>query len=86
MPFSDYDVLKKRNIPIIGIIFNNLIKNQKKIILDDNVNIISKLSGIKTLGIIPYLNLDMEKMKSHNKIQKLFDPIGEMVLDIMNDL
>ena len=48
------EALRRRNIEIIGTIFNNLFKNEDRIILEDNPKIIEKFSGVKTIGVLPY--------------------------------
>ncbi len=51
------EALRARRIKILGMIFNNISNNTDKRILKDNPNIINKLTGIKILGILPYVKL-----------------------------
>lgn len=44
------EAIKKRKMPILGIIFNNIDKRANKVILQDNVKIIKKLTGERVLG------------------------------------
>ena len=67
------EAIKKRNMEMIGIIFNNRHRRTNNIILDDNVNIIKKLTGEKILGILPYT-------KDKNRLYKRFLPIGEKIV------
>ena len=67
------EAIKKRNMKIIGIIFNNRNKKANKIILKDNVEIIKKLTDEKILGVLPY-------SKDKNRLYKAFVPIGNIIL------
>ncbi len=67
------EALRRRNIKIIGIIFNNKQGAPRKV-LKDNIRIIEKLSGIRSLGCL-------ERMKSHEKLFKKFRPIGKNILE-----
>lgn len=49
------EALRKRKIPIIGIIFNNIFSGTKKKILQDNVHIISKMTGERILGELKWM-------------------------------
>jgi len=63
--------LKRRNIKILGIIFNNP-KFENELILKDNPEIIKEISKEKVFGVLPY-NKDIEKLYS------FFIPIGERI-------
>lgn len=67
------EAVKKRNIKIIGIIFNNQLKKVNKIILKDNPRIIRTLTGEKILGILPCL-------EDTALLYKAFIPIGKNIL------
>ncbi len=49
------EALKSRKLEILGIIFNNFEK-QDRIVLKDNPRIVKKLSGVKVLGIFPWIS------------------------------
>lgn len=66
------EALKKRDMNIIGIIFNNRYKEINKIILKDNIKIIGKSTGAPILGSLPY-------MRNKNLLYKDFVPIGRKV-------
>jgi len=72
------EALKKRNLKIIGVIFNRIVEQQEEIILKDNLEIIEKLSGIKVLGEVCY---------SENKeaLYERFRPIGENVFRLISN-
>ena len=67
------EAVKRRNMKIMGVIFNNRYKSADKIILEDNAKIVKALSGEKILGILPYC-------KDRNKLHKAFLPIGGKIL------
>ena len=48
------EALKMRGLNVLGIIYNNLSRGCEQKILSDNVSIITKLSGISSLGEVPY--------------------------------
>jgi len=70
--------LKKRNLRIIGVIFNRIVEQQDDTILKDNLEIIEKLSGIKVLGEVRY---------SENKetLYERFKFIGKNVFRLVNN-
>lgn len=47
------EVLKHRKMKILGILFNNC-QGQNKLILQDNPDIIKKITGQKILGVLPW--------------------------------
>lgn len=51
------EALKARHMKILGMIFNNISNDTDKRILKDNPNIINKFTGIKILGVLPYVKL-----------------------------
>lgn len=60
------EALKRRNIKIIGVVFNNQVKTGNNIILKDNPRIIKEISGkVAVLGTLPYL-------KDKNSLYKRF--------------
>ena len=65
--------LHSRKMDIIGVVFNNIAKNENKLILKDNVRIISEITREKVFGEIPYAN-DIECL------YKKFIPIGKKIL------
>lgn len=67
------EAIKRRNMKIIGIIFNNISGKENKIILKDNPQIIKKLTGENVLGVLPY-------SKDKDKLYKAFSPIGDKIL------
>ncbi|MBI5124410.1 MAG: dethiobiotin synthase [Candidatus Omnitrophica bacterium] len=49
------EALKRRNIKIIGVIFNTVSKKEDNLVLKDNPRIIKKLTGVEVLGSLPYI-------------------------------
>lgn len=68
------EALKKRNINIIGIIFNNISKIDNKTILEDNSKIVKQISKENILGTLPY-------SKNKDLLYKNFIPIAKKVLN-----
>ncbi|MBI5573043.1 MAG: dethiobiotin synthase [Elusimicrobia bacterium] len=66
------EAIKKRNMNILGIVFNNLNKNENKIVLRDNPRIISKLAKEEVLGILPW-------QKDTRLLYKAFVPISSRI-------
>lgn len=62
------EALRQRKIKILGIIFNNLNK-EDKLILEDNPRIIKILTKENILGVLP-------RIKEFDKLYKKFIPIG----------
>ena len=74
--FLTIEALKKRNIKIIGIIFNNISKTGNKIILEDNPKIVKKVSRENILGTLPY-------SKDKNILYKNFLPISKKIFKLL---
>lgn len=66
------EALKNRKMKVLGIIFNNAMDEDKKI-LADNQRIIQALSGQKILGVLPW-------MEGYDNLYEKFIPIGNHVL------
>ena len=72
------EALKTRGMKILGIIFNSKCEKEDEIILKDNIRIIEKISGQKTLGNLPwldYMDLLYEAFKSTG--EKFFNQMME---------
>jgi dethiobiotin synthetase len=67
------EVIKKRNLKILGVIFNNRIKKLNRIIAHDNVQIVKELSKVMILGSLPW-------EKDKNRLYQAFIPIGKRIL------
>jgi len=66
------EALKRRKIKILGIVFNNCLKEQSGAILKDNTKIIKALSDEKILGTLPYT-------KNLNTLYRKFTKIGKKI-------
>ncbi|MFH1394611.1 MAG: dethiobiotin synthase [Candidatus Omnitrophota bacterium] len=67
------EVLKTRNIRIVGTIFNQVSEKENEIILKDNMQIVEKMSGIKVLGKLDYY-------KDKDMLYEKFKPMGEKLV------
>ncbi len=66
------EALTARKLKIIGLVFNNL-KNEDRRILEDNPRIIKALSKQRILGVLPWES-------EENQLHKCFVPIGNQIL------
>lgn len=66
------EALEKRDMKIIGIIFNRITNKENEIILKDNLKIIGKISGIKVLG-------ELSCSQNHEELYDEFRSIGERI-------
>jgi len=66
------EALKKRNIKVLGVIFNRISKTQNEIILKDNMQIVEKLSGAKVLGELIYA-------ANEETLYNMFIPIAKQI-------
>lgn len=66
------EAIKRRNMRIIGIIFNNLTRGVNKVILKDNPQIIERISKEKILGVLPH-------SKERERLYKSFIPLGNRI-------
>ena len=69
------EALNSRKIEILGLIFNNLTR-QNKIILKDNPKIVKTLTRQEIFGILP-------QEENYEKIYKRFIPIGNRIIKRM---
>jgi dethiobiotin synthetase len=67
------EALKNRDIPVIGMIFNRLSRTEEETILEDNKEIITAISGVRSLGEIPYI-------RDLLRLDEVFLPIGSEIL------
>jgi len=67
------EAIKKRNMKLVGIVFNNMTKGVNGAVLKDNPRIVEEISKEKVLGVLPYL-------KDKNLLYKSFAPIGKRIL------
>lgn len=65
------EALEKRKIKILGIIFNNLKKDNKRVI-EDNPRIIKALAKQRIFGVLPYI-------EGYDKLYKRFVPVGNKI-------
>lgn len=65
------EALRRRGIRIIGVIFNNLLPNEERLILEDNPRIVEKISKVPVLGTIGY---------GDDELLERFSGIGEEIL------
>jgi dethiobiotin synthetase len=65
------EALRRRNIKILGIVFNNL-KNENKIVLKDNPLIVKALTRENIFGVLPWV-------ESPEKLYERFICIGEKI-------
>jgi len=71
------EAIKRRNMKIIGIAFNNQSVNVSKTILRDNPEIIRTLTGETILGILP-------RLKDNDLLYKKFIPIGKQIISVLD--
>ncbi|MGD2279270.1 MAG: AAA family ATPase, partial [Candidatus Omnitrophota bacterium] len=70
------EALRKRDMQIIGIIFDRCSKGQNEYILEDNPKIIKKLTGVEILGEVPF-NKDIAEL------YETFRPVGQNILQAL---
>lgn len=70
------EALKKRKMKILGIIFNNTKKEDKRIV-KDNPLIIKALTGQEVFGVLPW-------REKYDNLYKAFIPMGEKICKALN--
>ena len=65
------EALQKRKMKILGIVFND-VKNENRLILKDNPDIIQSLSRVRILGILPW-------EENIGRMYEMFIPIGRNI-------
>jgi dethiobiotin synthetase len=73
------EALKKRKVPILGLIFNNRQSGESRKVLKDNPTIIKKLTHEKILGLMP-------SAKNFKELRREFIPIGKRICDLIGPL
>lgn len=63
------EALKSRGIKTAGVVFNNILKNENGLILEDNPVTVKAFSGVEVFGTLPYA-------KNRELLHKAFVPIG----------
>ncbi len=69
------EALKRRNVSILGIVFNRLSDETEEVILRDNMDIIARLTGEEVLGELKY-----NREGAPEAFYRDFLPIGERIL------
>lgn len=69
------EAIRRRNMKIMGIIFNNQAGKVKKSILRDNPRIVKRLTGEDILGVLP-------RIKDRDLLYKKFISIGKRILAV----
>jgi len=72
------EALRKRDMDITGVVFNNISKIRDSVILKNNPDIIRALTGENILGVLPHFN-------DKNKLHKAFEPIGKRIAKELRD-
>lgn len=67
------EALRQRGLKIVGIVFNNLNKEDKRV-LEDNPGIIKALTQERILGVLPWID-------NYNQLYQKFIPIGNKLYD-----
>ena len=67
------EALRARRLSAAGIVFNRLSAEGEELILEDNLRIVEKLTGVKILGELPF-RADIDKLYDD------FRPIAERIL------
>ena len=67
------EAICRRNIKIIGLVFNNLDRKANKEITEDNPRIVKAISGERIIGILP-------KVSNRDFLYKKFMPIGKKIM------
>lgn len=70
------EVLRKHSLNLVGIVFNDISKGCPKVILNDNIEIIRRLSKVKILGRLPYLSSSEELYKKFKTIGKRIEEVS----------
>jgi dethiobiotin synthetase len=66
------EVLKARNIEILGVVFNTVDRDQDKAVVQDNPEIVAAFARVPILGRLPW-SQDTERLYEH------FEPIGKSI-------
>ncbi|MGA1868485.1 MAG: dethiobiotin synthase [bacterium] len=70
------EILKQRDISLLGLIFNNMVCDEDTRIMEDNIDIIPHISGTSVLGTIPYI-------QSLDQMPDLFETLGETIFRML---
>ena len=74
--------LTSRKIKVLGIVFNNL-ERENRDILEDNPEIISELTGKRVFGVLPQQGKVLPQQGSYEKLYKKFVPIGKAISEAL---
>jgi len=67
------EAFKKRNIPVLGVIFNRPSSREDSIVLDDNPRVVGNMGGVDILGEVPYCRDVSDRCEK-------FDAIGKKII------
>jgi len=70
------EAIRRRNLPVAGVIFNNIIPDTNPVIIEDNPEIIRRFTGENILGTLPY-------KEKPEELKNEFIDIGDNLLKIL---
>ncbi|HEY9576056.1 MAG TPA: dethiobiotin synthase, partial [Pseudobacillus sp.] len=79
------EAVKKRNLPIAGLVFSSILSGEK-VIEEDNMKVIHELSGLPVIGHIPFINDIKSSLKQDHYRSEIvkdwkFDKLVEGIKD-----
>lgn len=72
------EAIKRRNMKLVGVIFNGLAKKRENIILKDNPRIVGEITGENILGVLP-------RMKDKDALYRKFKRTGKKILSSLKN-
>ena len=72
------EALRKRDIPVFGVVFTDTEKAENELIVQDNMRTVAEIGNVRVFGRVPWC----ETVGSANKA---FQPIGEKILKVLSE-
>lgn len=73
------EAVRRRNLPLAGVVFNNISPETSSVIVEDNPKIIRRFTGENVIGTLPY-GKDPENLKDE------FSGTGDKLLKILKEM
>lgn len=72
------EALRKRDIPVLGVVFTDTEKAENELIVQDNIRIVSEIGRARVFGRVPWC-------EAVENAHGVFQPIGEKILKALSE-
>lgn len=72
------EALRKRDIPVFGVVFTDTEKSENELIVKDNMRTVAEIGNVRVFGRLPWC-------ETVENAKRVFQPIGEKILKALSE-